>query len=30
MNKNKWKFIVQLMLSVLTAIATTLGMGSCM
>ncbi|WP_311549129.1 smalltalk protein [Prevotella nigrescens] len=30
MNKNKWKFIVQLMLSVLTAIATTLGMESCM
>ena len=29
MNKDKWKFIVQLVLSVLTAIATTMGMGSC-
>ena len=29
MNKDKWKFIVQLVLSVLTAIATTLGMWSC-
>ena len=29
MNKDKWKFIVQLVLSVLTAIATTLGMGAC-
>ncbi|WP_156930635.1 smalltalk protein [Prevotella falsenii] len=30
MKKEKWKFIVQLILSVLSAVATTLGMGSCM
>ena len=30
MKKEKWKFIVQLFLSVLSAIATTLGMSSCM
>ncbi|WP_159102249.1 smalltalk protein [Prevotella aurantiaca] len=29
MKKEKWKFIIQIVLSVLSAIATTLGMGSC-
>lgn len=29
-NKNVWKTIVQLAISILTAIATTLGMTSCM
>ncbi|WP_273413325.1 smalltalk protein [Prevotella aurantiaca] len=29
MKKEKWKFIMQILLSVLSAIATTLGMGSC-
>ncbi len=29
-NRNIWKLIVQLALSVLTAVATTLGVTSCM
>lgn len=29
-NKNIWKLIIQLALSVLTAVATTLGVTSCM
>lgn len=29
-NKNIWKLIIQLTLSVLTAVATTLGVTSCM
>ncbi|MDD2601980.1 MAG: smalltalk protein [Prevotella sp.] len=29
MNKNTWKTIFQMLLSILTAIATTLGISSC-
>jgi hypothetical protein len=30
MKKETWKFIIQLAISILTAIATTLGVTSCM
>ncbi|MBO4827615.1 MAG: smalltalk protein [Prevotella sp.] len=30
MKKETWKFILQLIISILTAIATTLGVTSCM
>jgi hypothetical protein len=30
MKKETWKFIIQLVISILTAIATTLGVTSCM
>ena len=30
MKKENWKFIIQLVISILTAIATTLGVTSCM
>ncbi len=30
MNKESWKFIIQLIISILTAIMTTLGVTSCM
>ena len=30
MKKETWKFIIQMMISILTAIATTLGVTSCM
>ena len=30
MNKETWKFILQLLISILTAIMTTLGVTSCM
>ena len=30
MNKETWKFILQLIISILTAIMTTLGVTSCM
>lgn len=30
MNKETWKLILQMLISVLTAIATTLGMTSCL
>jgi len=30
MKKETWKFIIQLIISILTAIATTLGVTSCM
>ncbi|WP_298638978.1 smalltalk protein [uncultured Prevotella sp.] len=30
MNKNTWKTILQIAISILTAIATTLGVTSCM
>ena len=30
MNKEKWKFIIQTVIAILTAIATTLGVTACM
>jgi len=30
MKNEKWKFIIQLIISILTAIATTLGVTGCM
>jgi hypothetical protein len=30
MSKQTWKSIIQLVLSILTAVATTLGMNSCL
>lgn len=30
MKKETWKFIIQMVISILTAIATTLGVTSCM
>ena len=30
MNKNTWKFIIQTVIAILTAILTTLGVTSCM
>ena len=30
MKKETWKFIIQLIISILTAIATTLGVTSCL
>jgi hypothetical protein len=30
MNKEKWKFIIQMIVAILTAIATTLGVTACM
>ena len=30
MNKKKWKFIIQTVIAILTAIATTLGVTACM
>ena len=30
MTKETWKFIIQLIISILTAIMTTLGVASCM
>ena len=30
MNKNTWKFIIQTIVAILTAILTTLGVTSCM
>ena len=30
MKKETWKFIIQMVISILTAIATTLGVSSCM
>jgi hypothetical protein len=30
MNKETWKFIIQTVIAILTAIATTLGVTSCM
>ena len=29
MNKEKWKFIIQMIVAILTAIATTLGVTAC-
>jgi len=29
-NKETWKYVIQLIISVLTAVATTLGVTSCM
>jgi hypothetical protein len=29
MNKEKWKFIIQMIVAILTAIATSLGVASC-
>ncbi len=29
MNKEKWKFVIQIITAILTAIATSLGMNSC-
>ena len=30
MNKEKWKFIIQTVIAILTAIATSLGVASCL
>ena len=30
MNKEKWKFIIQTVIAILTAIATTIGVTACM
>ena len=30
MNKEKWKFIIQTVIAILTAIATTLGVTACL
>ncbi len=30
MKKNSWKMVIQLLISILTALATTLGVSSCM
>ncbi|MBR6606472.1 MAG: smalltalk protein [Prevotella sp.] len=30
MSKEKWKFIINLVISILTAVTTTLGVTSCM
>ena len=30
MNKEKWKFVIQTVIAILTAIATTLGVTACM
>ena len=30
MKKNSWKMVIQLLISILTALATTLGVTSCM
>ena len=30
MNKEKWKFIIQMIVAILTAIATSLGVASCL
>jgi hypothetical protein len=30
MNKEKWKFIIQMIVAILTAIATSLGVTACM
>ncbi len=30
MKKNSWKMVIQLLISILTALATTIGVSSCM
>ena len=30
MNKEKWKFVIQTVIAILTAIATTLGVTACL
>ena len=30
MNKEKWKFVIQTVIAILTAIATSLGVASCL